>query len=79
MLARPQVLILDQPTSNLDIESVQAFMEGVKHWNGTMVMVSHDANLIRSLDAQCYVLASQEGKLRRVEGGIEAHLKTFAA
>jgi len=41
-------------------------------------MVSHDANFVRTLQANCYVLLPEEGKLRRVEGGIDAYLRSFA-
>jgi ATPase subunit of ABC transporter with duplicated ATPase domains len=75
MLNDPQVLLLDQPTSNLDVESVEALIDGLKGWKGTIVMISHDSNFIRSLDAQCYALVAEHGKLMRVEGGIDAYLR----
>jgi len=76
MLRNPQVLVLDEPTSDLDIESVEALVYGLSRWTGTVVMVSHDANFIRSLDANCYVLV--DGRLRRVEGGVDTYLRSFA-
>jgi ATP-binding cassette subfamily F protein 3 len=72
-----QVLCLDDPTANLDVESVEALIYGLKHWNGTTIMVSHDAYFLRSVEAQCYVLIPEEGKLRRVEGGVDAYLRSF--
>jgi ATPase subunit of ABC transporter with duplicated ATPase domains len=77
MLGDPQVLVLDNPTSNLDVESVEALIYGLGKWNGTVVIVSHDANFIRSLEAKCCVLSPREGKLLRVQGGIDAYLKAF--
>lgn len=96
MLRDPQVLILDEPTNHLDVESVEALIYGLQHWNGTVILVSHDANLIRSVcdssdatsvicgdaaatesTACCYVLMENEGKLRRLEGGIDSYLKSF--
>jgi ATPase subunit of ABC transporter with duplicated ATPase domains len=77
MLGDPQVLMLDNPTSNLDIESVEALIYGLSRWNGTVILVSHDADFIRSLEAQCCVLSPREGKLLRVEGGIDSYLKVF--
>jgi ATPase subunit of ABC transporter with duplicated ATPase domains len=78
MLQDPHVLLLDNPTSNLDPESVQALIHGLKQWKGTLVLVSHDAHLVRSLEAQCHVLMSSEGKLRRVQGGVDDYLRSFA-
>lgn len=78
MLDNPHVLCLDNPTSNLDVESVEALIYGLQHWKGgTIIMVSHDANLVRSLNAECAVLMEEEGKLRRVEGTIDEYLRTF--
>lgn len=77
MLDNPPVLFMDNPTSNLDVESVEAMIHGLKQWNGTLVLVSHDANFVRSLDAKCHVIVEHEGKLRRVDGGIDSYLKFF--
>jgi ATPase subunit of ABC transporter with duplicated ATPase domains len=77
MLANPDVLIMDEPTSHLDVESVEALLFGITQWNGTVVMVSHDANLIRSLESRCYVVMDEEGKVRTIPKGIDFYLKSF--
>uniref|UniRef100_A0A7S4N6T8 ABC transporter domain-containing protein n=1 Tax=Odontella aurita TaxID=265563 RepID=A0A7S4N6T8_9STRA len=77
MLKDPQLLILDEISNHLDVESVEAIIYGIKKWNGTVIMASHDTNLIRSIGGDCYVLLESEGKLRRVVGGIDAYLKAF--
>jgi ATP-binding cassette subfamily F protein 3 len=74
MLQNPDVLIMDEPSNHLDPESVEALAYGLKCWNGTLVMVSHDVHLIELLDGICYVLVDEERKLRRLEGGIESYL-----
>uniref|UniRef100_A0A7S0F5W4 ABC transporter domain-containing protein n=1 Tax=Craspedostauros australis TaxID=1486917 RepID=A0A7S0F5W4_9STRA len=77
MLNDPPVLLLDNPTCHLDVESVEALTYGLQRWKGTVVMVSHDASFLRVLDVQCYVLTEKEGKLRRLEGGMDMYLKHF--
>lgn len=83
MVDDPPVLCLEHPTSNLDVESVQALAHGLRDWNGTLIMVCHDANFLRSMeDVQCVVIVPEEGKLRRIladEGmfGMDAYLKTM--
>lgn len=78
MLEHPHVLCLDNPTTNLDVESVEALIHGLQQWkDGTVVMISHDTNVIRSLEAECAVLVESEGKLRRIDGTIDQYLKTF--
>ena len=79
MLQDPHVLIMDEPSNHLDPESVEALAYGLKKWNGTVVMVSHDVHLIRLLEGTCYVLVETEGKLRRLEGGIDSFLKILGA
>lgn len=77
----PQLLILDEPTNHLDVESVDALVYGLNKWNGTVVMVSHDANFVRRVvtgkDVQTLVLTG--GRLRRVPegGGIDYYLRNF--
>jgi ATP-binding cassette, subfamily F, member 3 len=79
MLSDPNVLLLDEPTSHLDVESVEALIYGLTHWNGTVILVSHDFNLIRSLECKCYALMEKEGKVRYIPNGIDSYLKSFNA
>ncbi|KAL7547628.1 hypothetical protein ACHAWF_010920 [Thalassiosira exigua] len=74
-LESPQLLVIDEISNHLDVESVEALIYGLRKWNGTMVMASHDANLIRAMGGDCYVLF--EGRMRRIEG-IDSYLKIFA-
>ncbi len=79
MLQDVHVLVLDEPSNHLDPESVEALAYGLKAWNGTVVMVSHDVHLIRLLEGTCYVLMEQMGKLRRLEGGIDSYLQILGS
>ena len=74
MLQDPHVLVFDEPTTHLDPESVEALVYGIQKWNGTFLMVSHDLFLIQMLEGTCYVLTETDGKLRRLEGGIDSYL-----
>ena len=76
MLDAPQLLILDEISNHLDVESVEALIYGLNKWNGTIVLASHDANLVRSIGGESYVLF--DGMLRRIDGGIDTYLKVFA-
>jgi len=75
MLRDPQVLVIDEATQDLDIESTEALVDGLRDWRGTLVFSSHDASFIRSLDAECYVLLDK--RLQRVEGGIDQYLRAY--
>ena len=75
------VLCLDNPTANLDVESVDALIYGLNKWNGTIVMSCHDSYFVRSFStAKCFVLTgSNEGKLRFVKGGIDEYIRSFGS
>jgi ATP-binding cassette subfamily F protein 3 len=67
--------VIDEITNHLDNESVEALIYGLKKWNGTVVMASHDANLVRSVGdpKECFVLFDK--KLRRIDGGVDRYLQ----
>ena len=80
MLRDPQLIILDEISNHLDVESVEALIYGIREWNGTVIMASHDANLIRRIGGECHVLVEGDGTLlRRLNGGIDAYLKSFGS
>ncbi|MER8184749.1 ABC-F family ATP-binding cassette domain-containing protein [Kitasatospora sp. NPDC094015] len=50
LVRRPEVLLLDEPTNNLDRAARARLYEAVAGWQGTMVIVSHDRELLRRVD-----------------------------
>jgi len=59
-LGAPDMLILDEPTNNLDIESIHALAEGIESYEGGVLMVTHDERLIRATECQLWVVESQD-------------------
>jgi ATPase subunit of ABC transporter with duplicated ATPase domains len=49
-LQRPDLLILDEPTNNLDLDSRQALYAAVRDWQGGLLVVSHDRTLLGLMD-----------------------------
>lgn len=59
-LTRPHVLFLDEPTNNLDIESIDALCEAINAYQGGMVVVTHDARLIEATESQLWVVEDRQ-------------------
>jgi ATPase subunit of ABC transporter with duplicated ATPase domains len=49
-LESPTMLLLDEPTDNLDIDSAEALEEGLERYEGTVIAVTHDRWFMRMLD-----------------------------
>jgi ATP-binding cassette, subfamily F, member 3 len=56
MLSRANLLVLDEPTNHLDVESIEALEDAIERYEGTVVLVSHDRELLRALTTKVWVL-----------------------
>ena len=74
LVTEPDVLILDEPTTHLDIPSREALEEVLTSYNGTLLFASHDRHLISLLADQLWVL--DQGTISVFKGPFEAWIKT---
>ncbi|KAE8585472.1 hypothetical protein XENTR_v10021319 [Xenopus tropicalis] len=65
----PDVLILDEPTNNLDIESIDALAEAVNEYKGAVITVSHDARLIT--ETNCHLWVVEDQTVNQIEGDFD--------
>ena len=56
VLSRANLLILDEPTNHLDVESIEALEDALQEYDGTILLVSHDRELLRVLVDRVWVL-----------------------
>lgn len=73
LMAEPNVLFLDEPTNDLDIDTLQELESLLDSWPGTMVVISHDRYLIERICDNTYALFG-DGKLTHLPGGIDQYL-----
>jgi ATP-binding cassette subfamily F protein uup len=77
LLDEPNVLILDEPTNDLDTDMLTAMEDLLDTWPGTLLVVSHDRYLLERVTDQQYAVLG--GHLRHLPGGVDEYMKLRAA
>ncbi|MBR0404075.1 MAG: ABC-F family ATP-binding cassette domain-containing protein [Eggerthellaceae bacterium] len=72
LLEEPNVLILDEPGNDLDVDMLAAVEDLLDGWPGTLIMVTHDRYLMERVTDNQYALI--DGRLRHLPGGIDEYL-----
>lgn len=68
----PNLLLMDEPTTHLDIASIDAMVSALKGYSGTLIFISHDVHFIRSLAET--VLHVHSGRLTPYAGNYDYYL-----
>ncbi|NBP83913.1 MAG: ABC transporter ATP-binding protein [Mycobacteriaceae bacterium] len=76
LLAEPNVLVLDEPTNDVDIDMLAATEDLLDSWPGTLIVVSHDRYLLERVTDQQYAII--DGHLRHLPGGVDEYLRLIA-
>ncbi|WP_019200633.1 ABC-F family ATP-binding cassette domain-containing protein [Tsukamurella sp. 1534] len=72
LLDQPNVLILDEPTNDLDTDMLAAMEDLLDSWPGTLIVVSHDRYFLERVTDQQYAIL--ERRLRHLPGGVDEYL-----
>jgi ATP-binding cassette, subfamily F, member 3 len=72
LLDPPNLLLMDEPTTHLDMTSIDALVYALKQFKGTLVFISHDVYFIRALSG--HVVHVNAGKLTHYPGGYQYYL-----
>src|SRR5438309_2796019 len=77
LLDPPNLLLMDEPTTHLDIGSIDALIAALKQYHGTLIFISHDVYFIRALAN--HVLHVNAGRLTHYCGDYQYYLDKTAA
>jgi ATP-binding cassette, subfamily F, member 3 len=76
LLDPPNFLVMDEPTTHLDMRSIEALISALSQYAGTLVFVSHDLHFIRSIANS--VLHVRHGEIRFYPGGYDYFVEKTA-
>jgi ATPase subunit of ABC transporter with duplicated ATPase domains len=77
MLTRPNVLMMDEPTNHMDMESIESLNLALERYSGTLIFVSHDRQFVSSLAT--HVIELGKGQFTEFDGSYDDYLASKGA
>ena len=77
MLQKPNILILDEPTNHLDLEAINALNQAIQKYEGTVLLVTHDHDLIEEVATRIWHF--DQGGIDDFKGPYEEYMVASAA
>jgi len=74
LMAGPNVLVLDEPTNDFDVETLAAVEDLLDTFAGTLLVISHDRYFLERV-CDRFVALLGDGRLRDLPGGVEEYLR----
>ena len=77
MLQKPNILLLDEPTNHLDLEAINALNIALQRYEGTVLLVTHDHDLIDEVATRIWHF--EDGSIEDFKGPYEEYMNATAA
>jgi ATPase subunit of ABC transporter with duplicated ATPase domains len=75
MLTNPNVMLLDEPTNHMDMETIESLQIALEKYAGTLVFVSHDREFVGGLATRIIELLP-DGRIADFRGGYDEYLRS---
>jgi len=72
MVAKPNFLILDEPTNHLDLEAIEALVQALREYDGTLMVVSHDRWFVSQLATR--IIEIKPDGIQTFDGGYDEYI-----
>jgi ATP-binding cassette subfamily F protein 3 len=76
-VAKPQLLILDEPSNHLDIDSREALIEAINEFPGAVILVSHDRHLVEMTADRLWLV--KDGRVRVYDEDLDTYRRMLLA
>lgn len=70
---KPNLILFDEPTNHLDIETIEALIEALKEYNGGVMIITHEPQLVMELDYDLWLL--KDNKINRYMKSFEDYIE----
>jgi ATPase subunit of ABC transporter with duplicated ATPase domains len=77
LLDKPNVLILDEPDNDLDVDMLAVVESLLDTWPGTLLLITHDRYLMERVTDDQFAIV--DGRIRHVPGGVDEYLRLLDA
>jgi ATPase subunit of ABC transporter with duplicated ATPase domains len=75
MLTRPNVMLMDEPTNHMDMETIESLQIGLEKFPGTLIFVSHDREFVGGLATRIIELRAN-GEIKDFNGSYDEYLSS---
>ena len=72
MMATPNIVLMDEPTNHMDMESIESLNMALEQYEGTLMFISHDREFVSSIANR--ILEIKDGKIIDFKGTYNEYL-----